>query len=76
MLEIWNNHYLKKLYRFQIIFQNTSIYIDGALKRVISYLSNFSAFSSSICRDPCNENLIADSLRKIKFLQVVYCDGI
>ena len=55
MLEIWNNHYLKELYRFQIVLENAPIYIGVALQRVIDYLSNFSAFSSSICGDSCNE---------------------
>ena len=55
MLEIWNNHYLKELYRFQIVLKNAPIYIGVALQRVIDYLSNFSAFSSSICGDSCNE---------------------
>ena len=51
----WSNDYLKELYRFQITFENAPIYIGGALQRVINYLSNFSAFSSSICGDRCNE---------------------
>ena len=31
MLEIWSNHYLKELYRFQIIFETAPIYTGGAL---------------------------------------------
>ena len=43
MLEIWSNHYLKELYRYQIIFANAPIYYIGvALQRVIYYLFNFS----------------------------------
>ena len=51
----WSNDYLKELYRFQIIFENAPIYIGGALQRVTNYLSNFSAFSRSICGDRYNE---------------------
>ena len=50
-----SNHYLKEVYRFQIIFENAPIYRGGALQRVINYLSNFSAFSSRICGDRSNE---------------------
>ena len=66
----WSNHYLKELYRFQIIFENAPIYTSAALQRVINYLSNFSVFSSSICGDRC----IGIWLRfpnTIKLLQVV-----
>ena len=58
ILEIWYNHYLKELYGFQIVYKNDLIYIGGALQRVINYLSNFSAFSGSICGGRCSENLI------------------
>ena len=36
MLEIWNNRYLKELYRFQI-FENAPMNIGGALQRVTNY---------------------------------------
>ena len=39
MLEIWNNHYLKELYRFQIISENSPTYIGGALQLVIICLT-------------------------------------
>ena len=67
MLKFWSNHYLKGLYRFQIIFENSPIYIGDALQRVISYLSNFSAFWNSICGGRWNEiwkkKIIASSVK-------------
>ena len=44
------------------------MYIAGALQRAIKYyLCNFLAFSSSVCGDRCNENLITFSLAKLNF---------